>query len=136
MRRKREDNLIDINSRPQEEQRAIRSKGAKAANKARKEKRELRERLETALDMPVKDKETLDDMRRCGLLGDSTYYDAVCAAIITGATHGNVNYSRLLLELIGENPAQRLALEVEKAPTVQIYLPDNGRDSENMPEFD
>lgn len=102
------DNLININDRPAEERRAIRSKGGKArAEKARAQKN-LRDRLLDTLNNPYTRKTDYltgkpKDRPFDAGDGDGTYYDELAYTIAKKALT-DYKYTRLLLEIIGEMP--------------------------------
>lgn len=101
----REDNLVDITSRPEQEQQEIRSKGGKAAAKSKRRRKELRTRLLEVLDMQARG-DAGDRLQEHGII-DGTYDDALCVAIVQDAVSGGASDRKLLFDLLGETPAEK-----------------------------
>lgn len=63
--------LIPLNTRPEEERRAIASKGGKASVRARLKKKAGRELVRAILAMKVTDPQILDEIRKEGVVADA-----------------------------------------------------------------
>lgn len=87
---------------------AIRSAGGKASGKARREKKALKERLTALMAEQAQSDDAIKGLRAAGV-EDGTYYDALTAALVQGALHGNAQYMKLVLELLGETGDERRA---------------------------
>lgn len=87
---------------------AIRSAGGKASGKARREKKALKERLTALMAERAQSDDAIKALRAAGV-EDGTYYDALTAALVQGALHGNAQYMKLVLELLGETGDERRA---------------------------
>lgn len=87
---------------------AIRSAGGKASGKARREKKALKERLTALMAEQAQSDDAIKALRAAGV-EDGTYYDAITAALVQGALHGNAQYMKLVLELLGETGDERRA---------------------------
>lgn len=94
-------NLVNINDRPAEEQKAIRQAGGRAAARVRHNKKELRTRLETMLAQRVQRSPLCMDITRDYTFdGDDTYYDELCATILNGALEGNASCIKTVLGVL------------------------------------
>lgn len=118
------DNLVDINSRPPQEQQDIRSKGGKAAAQSKRRRKELRERLQAALDMKAIGN-AKDKLEEHGI-HDGTYDDALCMAIVQDAVYGGASDRKLLFDLLGETPSEKrserkLELEIDTKDKTAKY---------------
>lgn len=84
----REDNLIHLNERSEEDKKRIATMGGKASVEARRKKKAMREMLEACLDMK----------NNKGM----TYRELVTMGLIKGAIKGNAQSYRTILETLGE----------------------------------
>jgi len=105
------DNLIPLNKRTKDEQREITSKGGKASGKARRERKSIREGFNALLSAPVKDKDTLAELKDAG--ADKDAQGLLLLRIYQKAVGGDMQAAKLLLTAIGE--ADPAALEIAAA---------------------
>ena len=91
-------NLKPLNTRPEEEVKAITSKGGKASGKARRKKKELKQLLELALSQPHQD-------------GDDNYM-AITVALIQKALGGDVRAYEAIRDTIGQKPTEQQQVDL------------------------
>jgi hypothetical protein len=103
-------NLIPINERTKDEQREITQKGGKASGKSRRQRKAIREQLDELLSLPVKDKETRDELRKMGLR-DPDNNALVTVALFKQATAGNVKAIEMITKMFEMTEYERTKLD-------------------------
>jgi len=96
---KQKANLRPVNTRPPEEQLAIRRKAQKAQQESLKEKKTVKACLLALLEMPIPD----DRCEKYGLEPGTTYAAGMALRGAEGFLDGNPAMARLMLELLGES---------------------------------
>lgn len=100
-----ESNLIPLSQRTKEERREIATQGGIASGQSRRERKAMKEYLEAALVMDT-------DYR-----GESmSNAEAVTAALIRKARQGDVRAYTQIVAMLGEKPAERVAVEQTISP--------------------
>lgn len=98
-----EQNLIPLNKRTKEEQRAIAQKGGKKSGEVRREKKTFRQLAETLLSLEVTDAKTKKEMKELGIEENEFTQKTLCTlGLIAEARDGNVRAFEKLQELTGE----------------------------------
>lgn len=96
--------LRSINDLPPDEAYAARSLGAKRGLETRREKASIKRCMEILLDMPVTDKETIQEMEKIGVdVTGLTYKMLLAIGIMKRATKGSVSAFQEIRDVIGEN---------------------------------
>jgi len=120
--------------RTKEEARKRGRAGGIASGKARRKKKTIRDTLLALRDTAVNDPDQKEFLQGQGVPEtEMTYGVLVALSIINGAFHGNAKMALLLLKALGELDADKLEVTgkngapLSAAPSVQIYLPENGR---------
>jgi hypothetical protein len=93
-------NLIPMNMRGEEEQKALRIKGGKASGEARRKKKMLGELLEIALALPCRD-------------ADGDNWNAITVALIQKAAAGDTKAYEIIRDTIGQKPTDKLEAEMK-----------------------
>lgn len=107
-----EKNLIPFDKRTESEQREIAQKGGKASGIARRRKRSLREAADLYLSLPVTDGRKAGKLRRRQI--DSEDIDnqmLMIVGLVEAATEGDARAAKVILEMLGNDPAQKDADE-------------------------
>lgn len=107
-----EKNLIPLSERTKNEQREIAKKGGQASGAARRRKKSLREAADLYLSLPVADKRRLNKLKRREL--DPLDIDnqmAMVVGLVEAATCGDAKAAKVVLEMLGDDPAQKNAGE-------------------------
>lgn len=107
-----EKNLIPLSERTKNEQREIAKKGGQASGAARRRKKSLREAADLYLSLPVTDKRRLNKLKRREL--DPLDIDnqmAMVVGLVEAATCGDAKAAKVVLEMLGDDPAQKNAGE-------------------------
>lgn len=107
-----EKNLIPFDKRTESEQREIAQKGGKASGIARRRKRSLREAADLYLSLPVTDGRKAGKLRRRQI--DSEDIDnqmLMIVGLVEAATEGDARAAKVILEMLGDDPAQKDADE-------------------------
>lgn len=102
----RRENLVTLDQRTKEEQRAICSMGGKASQKKQRENRTLRETIKMIMDLPAQDEKSIQKMKENGIPDNLTNATMVGLALVDRAKNGNIPAQRLLAEMVGENDVQ------------------------------
>lgn len=100
------DNLININDRPADEAKAIRSKGGKARAKKARDRATMREIIEYSLVVPYRQENRygqFDDRNFHTISSERDYYHELAYQIMSRALH-DPKYTKLLLQIIGDLP--------------------------------
>lgn len=98
------DNLININDRPANEAKAIRSKGGKARAKKARDRATMREIIEYSLVVPYFHMYDNNDSREFHTISAETdYYHELAYQIMSRALR-DPKYTKLLLQIIGDLP--------------------------------
>jgi hypothetical protein len=120
--------------RSTEEARARGRAGGIASGRARRKKKTIRDTLLALRDASVEDQKQRKFLKAQGVPdAEMTYGVLVALSIINGAFKGNSQMAQLLLKALGELDADKLEVTgkngapLTAAPSVQIYLPENGR---------
>ena len=108
--------------------------GGIASGRARRKKKMIRDTLRALRDASVEDQKQIKFLKAQGVPdAEMTYGVLVALSIINGAFKGNSQMAQLLLKALGELDADKLEVTgkngapLAAAPSVQIYLPENGR---------
>jgi hypothetical protein len=111
------DNLITLDKRTKEEQRAIAKKGGKASGEARRIKKTCRYYFEQFRNMNLTDDKMIEGLKKAGVTDDDVTYGAALAMqTMIKAMKGNAQMMRLAFEMMGEN-------DVQGSTTVNNNLP-------------
>ena len=97
-------NLVPLNERTKEEQRAIQQDGGIASGAARRRKRSLKEAADLYLSLPVSDRRVWNKIARKGV--DPEDIDNQMAMIIgltMAATAGDAKAAKVIVDLLGED---------------------------------
>lgn len=120
--------------RSTEEARVRGRAGGIASGRARRKKKTIRDTLLALRDASVEDQKQRKFLKAQGVPdAEMTYGVLVALSIINGAFKGNSQMAQLLLKALGELDADKLEVTgkngapLTAAPSVQIYLPENGR---------
>ena len=107
-----EKNLIPFSERSESEAREYGRKGGQASGAARRRKKSLKEAADLYLSLPVTDKRRLNKLRRRELdLADIDNQMAMVVGLVEAATLGDAKAAKVVLEMLGDDPAQKSAGE-------------------------
>ena len=107
-----EKNLIPLSERTKDEQREIAKKGGQASGAARRRKKSLKEAADLYLSLPVTDKRRLNKLKRRDLdPADIDNQMAMVVGLVEAATCGDARAAKVVLEMLGDDPAQKNAGE-------------------------
>ena len=107
-----EKNLIPLSERTKNEQREIAKKGGQASGAARRRKKSLKEAADLYLSLPVTDKRRLNKLKRRDLdPADIDNQMAMVVGLVEAATCGDARAAKVVLEMMGDDPAQKNAGE-------------------------
>ncbi len=99
------ENLRPFHQLPEEEQKAISSKGGRASGESRRKKRTMREQMEILLSLPVKNREMLENIVMVGAEEEEAdNLLALSCVLYKKALEGNLTAIDTIRELIGEGP--------------------------------
>lgn len=99
-----ESNLIPLDKRTKEEQRAICSNGGKASGVARRRKKSLKEAADLFLSLPVADKKQWNKIAKQGVdPEDVDNQMAIIAGLSMKAAKGDSKAAKVLFDLLGED---------------------------------
>lgn len=101
-----DENLIPLNKRTKREQREIRSKAGKASGASRRKKKAIRELTKDFLKSPATLECAKNFIAESGI-DDDTNAAALVASIFMEALSGNVNATKMLLEIVGETVKEK-----------------------------
>lgn len=123
-----EDNLVGIHTREPTEFKALSAKGGKNSGKARRRKRDLKKLLEQVLSARITDEAAREELQNLGI--DDTQGGLMLLKAVREAGK-NPAMLRTLVELAGHTLTRQEVKQTNTIkgdlPTVQFYLPDNGR---------
>lgn len=98
--------LIPLNERTKEEQKAIATMGGKASGKARREKKLMKDQLSTLLSLPLKNQKVKDGLKKLGLKADDIDNQmALVFALYQRGLKGDTKAFELIRDTVGEKPA-------------------------------
>lgn len=117
----KKDNLIDLKSRPPAERKKIATMGGKASGRAKRHKKDLKKLAELILAGEV----TGDYAQQLSSIGAPPTIGGKLLLEVINTAGSNPKHFELLLKLLGYNLQDG---SIHKDETIQIYLPDNGRD--------
>lgn len=107
-----EKNLIPLSERTKNEQREIAKKGGQASGAARRRKKSLKEAADLYLSLPVTDKRRLNKLKRRELdPSDIDNQMAMVVGLVEAATCGDAKAAKVVLDMLGDDPAQKNAGE-------------------------
>lgn len=107
-----EKNLIPFSERSESEAREYGRKGGLASGAARRRKKSLKEAADLYLSLPVTDKRRLNKLKRRELdPEDIDNQMAMVVGLVEAATGGDAKAAKVILELLGDDPAQKNAGE-------------------------
>lgn len=87
-------------------------KGGQASGAARRRKKSLKEAADLYLSLPVTDKRRLNKLKRRDLdPGDIDNQMAMVVGLVEAATCGDARAAKVVLEMLGDDPAQKNAGE-------------------------
>lgn len=109
-----DDNLNPVRSKSEARERG--KKGGVKSGEKRRKKKALRETLEALLNVPLKDPELLDKFKKLGFEKDMRMQDAISAAMIQQAAHGDVRAFVAISEAIA--PREGETDDVAFAPKI------------------
>lgn len=109
------DNLVPLNQRTKEEQKAITSKGGKASGVARRKKRDAKSAARLILNLPTVDKVT-KTLEKLGVDDEAEYTNMVSifAAAYLKAMKGDIGAMRFIVEMAGMSPEFKMVEERHK----------------------
>lgn len=100
---KREDNLIPLNERTQQERKEIAAMGAKATNEVKRKRKSLKESMNTLLSLDIKNTKDWNKVAAMGIdPGEIDNSQLIILALFNRAKTGDVYAIKELRELIGE----------------------------------
>lgn len=102
------DNLINLNDRPEDEARAIRSKGGKARAEQARARATMREIITAALETPYMREDT---SQRSFDTGETDYYHELAYQIMQRAL-SEPRYTEMLLQIVGDMPDKDAAPDI------------------------
>lgn len=105
-----DENLINLNDRPADEARAIRSKGGKARAEQARERATMRDIIINSLDVPYN---RGDDKRNFHTADDEVDYYHELAYQIMRRALDDPKYTTLLLEIVGDMPDKNAPTGIE-----------------------
>lgn len=114
------ENLIPMQARTAEEQRAITVAGGRASGEARRRYRTMRESLRLLLGLNVTDEAKAEALKALGL--DPTYQNAIQLSMASKALDGDVEAARFVRDTSGEKPAQAVDMSVTDKPFESLDL--------------
>jgi len=104
-------NLRSLNAMPPEEKHSIQSAGGKASAAAKKERRRLEDLARKILDLQLPcDEAVRDELEMHGI--DPTCDAGIVLAQVKRALNGDVKAATWIRDILGENPGNRLAAEL------------------------
>lgn len=107
-----EKNLIPFSERSESEVREYGRKGGQASGAARRRKKSLKEAADLYLSLPVTDKRRLNKLKRRDLdPADIDNQMAMVVGLVEAATCGDAKAAKVVLEMLGDDPAQKNAGE-------------------------
>lgn len=108
------ENLTPFNQMPEEQAKAIRSKGGKASQEKRKQRKLMREQAELLLSLPLKDKAAKKKLREMGVDADNQDNQMlIVLQLWRRAAAGDLEATKLLIELMGEKAATQVSISGE-----------------------
>lgn len=100
-------NLVPLDQRTKDEQRAIQKEGGIASGAARRRKRSMREAADYYLSLPETDRRRVNAMLRDGIdTEDIDNQMAVVMGVAESAKRGNPQAASVLLKMLGEDTVQ------------------------------
>ena len=97
-------NLIPLDKRTKEEQRAIQSEGGKASGAARRRKRLLKDAVDYYLSLPVTDSKVFNKLVKHGVETDDIDNQmAMIVGLHARATLGDAKAAKVLVDILGEH---------------------------------
>lgn len=111
---RRIENLKSFNQMPEEQAKAIRSKGGKVCQEKRKQRKLMREQAELLLSLPLKDKAAKKKLREMGVDADNQDNQMlIVLQLWRRAAAGDLEATKLLIELMGEKAATQVSISGE-----------------------
>lgn len=120
-------NLISINDRTTEEQRAIQKKGGKARAEQMKRRKAAKELLETLLETKMKD-DMIDDVLGGSqdlLNGDKTAYNVMLAKMFQVACSGDTKAFIAIRDTVGDKPVDKQEISADIITDADRKMIDN-----------
>jgi len=115
------DNLIPNSERTPEELRAQTSNAGKASGESRRKKKTLREAMQMLLSKKGISEEMKALLTDDGVdAGELTHQVAIGRALIEKAESGDVAAYNAIRDIVGEKPADNLAIDIPKELSVQV----------------
>lgn len=102
---KKQKNLIPINKRPINKQKAIARKGGIMSGKARKERKLFKDIFINFLDKQVTDAEDLKLLKQYGMQSGN-YKELLAVAVLNKALTGDIRATEFIINIIGEKPKE------------------------------
>lgn len=111
---RRIENLKSFDKLPEEEARAIQSKGGKASQEKRKLRKTMREQTELLLSLPLKDKAAKKKLKQMGVDPDNLNNQMlIVLQLWRRAASCDLEAIKLLIELLGEKAATQVSISGE-----------------------
>lgn len=108
------ENLTPFNQMPEEQAKAIRSKGGKASQEVQRKRKLMREQAELLLSLPLKDKAAKKKMRELGIDADNQDNQMlIVLQLWRRAAAGDLEATKLLIELMGEKAVTQVSISGE-----------------------
>ena len=115
------DNLRSLNTRAPEEKQRIQSAGGKASAAAKKERRRLEELANQILNLQLPDDEAIrGELEDHGI--DPTCDAGIVLAQVKRALNGDVKAAVWIRDILGENPGNRVTVDVDYMTTPVSFL--------------
>lgn len=118
-----ESNLISLADRPQEERKAIASKGGKASVEARRRRKSFQETANILLSAPIKDKAVKEYLRQYGFINEDMNLQAqFVATLYNFAMNGNMKACELLINLVSKQDELITTNEAEEQDSTMFEI--------------
>ena len=114
MAKKREDNLISLADRPEEERKAIQSAGGKASKEAQRKRKAMRQQIEALLSLPANSKKAVAKMKAMGIPeGDRDNQMQLIVAMFAKACTGDTYAAQFIRDTVGDKPTDKHSVELD-----------------------
>lgn len=108
------ENLTPFNQMPEEQAKAIQSKGGKASQEVQRKRKLMREQAELLLSLPLKDKAAKKKLKQMGVDADNQDNQMlIVLQLWRRAANGDLEATKLLIELMGEKAATQVSISGE-----------------------
>lgn len=121
MSRKKEDNLVSLATRTQQERKNIASKGAEATNKLKRKRKAFKELFISILSTPIPQEELKEKIKSLGLKNEEENYNTLLGiTTLQEALKGNMKAIEIIRDTIWEKPKEEVAIEVNNNISKEI----------------